>query len=665
MKQVLQRVRPILWILLGVVILELLLSNVPSLAIPKKAHRELAADLRSDENGQCYVEEITIQDSVKNVYVCLDEDGANQAEVTISLTDEGDRYPYDLPVRKVVRRVKDTSYISIYPFGKVNTISLAVKSLDGSSVHVKAAEINRRKPFSFHLGRAIFVFAIAAFLSLGFGPEGVAKACEKGNKKQWVICVAAFLLVMLVGWKLVHINPIFTNPPWPHHRQYQELAEVMSKGQVKLDYEPSEGLLEAKNPYDTISLLAENVPYLMDYAYYDGAYYVYFGLIPELLFYLPYYLVTGNHLMNWQVIYLCYLLFAAGVFILVRELAYRFGKKVTFLHTLFISLLICLFPNYVYILCRPDIYHIPILSGSAFLTCSVSMFLLGARQEKQIWKSIAWITASLCGAFVAGCRPQLMLYEILLLVLLLIGERRINEKDHLFGTVVCKKDILSILIPYIGVGILVFWYNYARFGNGFDFGATYSLTTNDMNHRGFSLLRILQGLFGFLLQPLNLQARFPFIIRSDVHYGFMGKDLSEFSFGGVISSCTFLWPIFLLPYFCVKERKEKHSHRMWVWICLLSCSVIIAAFDANSAGILQRYFADAVWGLCMLGCLLWMYILDFYAEDPKFPIRQGFVCAMLFTLLFSFFIMFARGDANCVESYNADFYYLVSSWFSF
>ena len=34
--------------------------------------------------------------------------------------------------------------------------------------------------------------------------------------------------------------------------------------------------------------------YLFDVAYYEGHYYVYFGVLPVLLFYLPFYLLTGS-----------------------------------------------------------------------------------------------------------------------------------------------------------------------------------------------------------------------------------------------------------------------------------------------------------------------------------------------------------------------------------
>lgn len=663
MKQLLQRAKQTLYILLGVVILELILSNGLSMTIPKDGKRVLASDLMTDEEGWCASETVTIQDTVKNVYVHLANDGAGQAEVTIVLTDEGDKYAYSLPKKTVVREVSDTSFISIYPFGKVQDITVEISANEGETVHVDSVEINRRKAFSFHMGRAIFVCFIACFLYFGFGQNGLPKAsCIKGDRKQILICIFSVFVLAVIAWKLVHINPLFTNPPWPHHRQYQELAEVMSEGTVKLPYEPADGLVHAKNPYDTISLIAEDIPYLMDYAYYDGAYYVYFGIVPELLLYLPFYLFTGNHLMNWQVIYLFYMLFAIGAFCLVRELAYKFHQSASFFHTLVISFVICLFPNYVYILCRPDIYHIPIMSGTAFLTCAMALFLYGARQERKGRRNIIWVLASLCGALVAGCRPQFLLYECLFIVLLLIGEKRSEDKERLFGTVIRKKDLPSIVIPYLLIGAIVFWYNYARFGSGFDFGATYSLTTNDMNHRGMSLVRIVQGLFGFLLQPVNIQARFPFIIKSEVHYGFMGKDLSEFSFGGMISSAMFLWPLFLLSHFFKEERKKKNQKIEWFWVCLFAASLVIAAFDANSAGILQRYFADAVWGLCILGCLLWMKILTQNADSIL--VKRVFVSAVLGTLLFSFFVIFAKGDSNCLLVNNPQVYYRIMSWFT-
>ena len=59
-------------------------------------------------------------------------------------------------------------------------------------------------------------------------------------------------------------------------------------------------LKSLSNPYDyrlrSMTLEPAGVSYLWDAAYYIGRYYVYFGIVPELLFFLPYYLATGNDL---------------------------------------------------------------------------------------------------------------------------------------------------------------------------------------------------------------------------------------------------------------------------------------------------------------------------------------------------------------------------------
>lgn len=96
-----------------------------------------------------------------------------------------------------------------------------------------------------------------------------------------------------------------------HHAQYQELAEALSEGKVSVG-DAEEALLAMKNPYDTIALQAAGIGYRADYAYYNGKYYVYFGIVPVLLLYLPYYLLTGGALQNY-----------VAVFVFLQDLSLR------------------------------------------------------------------------------------------------------------------------------------------------------------------------------------------------------------------------------------------------------------------------------------------------------------------------------------------------------
>jgi hypothetical protein len=49
---------------------------------------------------------------------------AEYAEATVTLTDEGDKYAYDLPAVRIVPGVRGSGYINIYPYGRVNTVKV-------------------------------------------------------------------------------------------------------------------------------------------------------------------------------------------------------------------------------------------------------------------------------------------------------------------------------------------------------------------------------------------------------------------------------------------------------------------------------------------------------------------------------------------------------------
>ena len=52
-------------------------------------------------------------------------------------------------------------------------------------------------------------------------------------------------------------------------------------------------MAELENPYDTAARQAAAPDALWDVAYYNGRYYVYFGIVPCLLFQLPFEALTG------------------------------------------------------------------------------------------------------------------------------------------------------------------------------------------------------------------------------------------------------------------------------------------------------------------------------------------------------------------------------------
>ena len=69
--------------------------------------------------------------------------------------------------------------------------------------------------------------------------------------------------------------------------------------------------------------------YLFDVAYYEGHYYVYFGVLPVLLFYLPFYLLTGSSFPTAIGVLIACIMFVLGVTALMDRFARHHFKRVS------------------------------------------------------------------------------------------------------------------------------------------------------------------------------------------------------------------------------------------------------------------------------------------------------------------------------------------------
>lgn len=641
-----------------VLLVELFVFNFSTWVTMSCEPVRLAENAVTDERGIFETEMTVIDADVKNVNVNLDIERYDRASVKVVLTDEGDAYPYVLPEYEVVPGIEGDGYQNIYPFGKVHKLQVAVTVPEGTKAQIHSIIVNDNRPMDFKILRVALLFAVLAVGYLIFTDRELMKVpCIRENKKQLAVIVLLIAVLIGIGGWLVRTNPVCVNSPWPHHRQYQELARSLQQGTVVIDDKPEPALLEKENPYDTSALLAEGIPFRMDYALYDGNYYAYFGIVPELLFFLPYYLLTGQDLQNYMVVVAFYSMMLVGVFGCLWETVHRFGRKVPFVWYLLLAAMVSLLHNYVFMLGRPDIYNIPVMSGNAFV------FLGAFCWMRSVWTSkhtcLWYALGSFFMACIAGCRPQMLLYVIALFCVLFIP--LFCKKE--WRMALSWKKILSFVLPVMLVAAVVFWYNIARFDSGFNFGATYSLTSNDMNNRGFNFSRVLRGLYSFLFQPPVLHASFPFLESCELEGSYMGKNIVEFSYGGIFAVCPLLLSLLYLPLGgCKKcEKAEK-----WLVGALCLASFVIAAFDINSAGILQRYMGDMVFGFVLAAVIVLFGLMDRYRESGMYLwIAKGTYAALLGSIAFSFLVFITSADGICLEEYNPQLFHWIQSYFKF
>lgn len=642
------------------IVMEIFVFNISSWKSKGADTVLLAKDVTTDGTLEYVTEAFTVNGPVVNVNADIWVENHDIAYVSVILTDEGDKYEYATPEYEVCNNVAESGFSNIYPFDDVHTISVRVRVLDGCIAHIHSIEINAHKPVDMKPVRMIIVFVLLYLGYLIWTPSKIHEIYYD-EKKLWqkVVTILMLIAFIILGRKISTANPLIMDSPWPHHKQYQELAHSLSEGTVVLTgHEVDPALLSAENPYDTIALMAEGVQYSMDYAYFEGHYYEYFGIIPEVLFYYPYYCLKGVDLPNYKAAYGFYIILVLGVWLTTSGIIRRYVKSIPYIFFILINIGTVFCANFVYLTVRSDIYNIPVIGAVACTFMGIGLWLYGLACEKKYIRIILIAAGSGFMAMVAGCRPQLLLISGIAIIWFIFEggwkKRSLFSKGHI-------GEILAFLLPYALVAVVVCWYNYARFGNIFDFGATYSLTSNDMNHRGFNMNRLLRSLYCFLLQPATMSTDFPYLQPCNVLGNYMGRFLAEYTYGGILVANSFFACIWL--WFFKGIRKTDKSVRAMV-IFFVCSAVVIAAFDANAAGVLYRYTCDFAPAFVLAAIVLWSLYLDRgrVLVDYTFASRLAYI-AVIIALGYSFMTFLASGDSVNIIENNRKLYHTIASYF--
>ena len=310
--------------------------------------------------------------------------------------------------------------------------------------------------------------------------------------------------------------------------------------------DPPAAMAELENPYDTAARQAAAPDALWDVAYYNGRYYVYFGIVPCLLFQLPFEALTGiRDLPPALPMILLAWLYILAVFGFVKQAARRWFPQASAAAYLLTAAGAASGTQIYYLLHRPSVYEYAILCGATFVLWALWQWLCAANTPVKRRKALTFHLAfgSLCMALVAGCRPQMVLFAALALPIL--WPRYITEKR------LCTRrgagEAAAFILPVVLVAVGFMWYNAARFGSPFDFGANYNLTSNDMTRRGFAVGRIAPAAVTFLAGIPGVQTVFPYLTATRMQTNYMGLTITELYYGGAFACLPLLWGLAALP----------------------------------------------------------------------------------------------------------------------
>lgn len=504
------------------------------------------------------------------------------------VTDESHKLFYGLPEWEIWENEKRSSYITYHLYGKCTGLKIVPELFAGQEISLSVA-LNPVIPLFFSLERVTAMLLLVAGIAL-LRPSSLLHRIpyiRLGGKLKAAGMLVFFMAHMCLFYYLTNLNPYFREERGDNQKQYQALAESLNGGSFSLAEEPPAALVEMENPYDydyrNQVMNEAGTWYKWDHAYFEGKYYVYFGVVPAVLFYLPYYLITGTHLHNYMLIFALSLLYLAGILGSIDRIIQKWFPETSLAAWFMITELTLLGSGIIYMTKRPDLYTVPILSGLAFGVLGLWCFLLADGKEKLSRGYLA--LGSLFTALIAGCRPQLFLFVIFSFIL--FGKYVIQVQT-------LKKEktaVFAYILPMLAVAVLLMYYNHSRFGSVFDFGANYNLTFNDMRRRGWEWDRIPLGIAAYLFWPMRFHVQFPFLEANYFGSQYMGVTIQEATYGGIYSTHFFAW-FGLCPI--IFHRQMKRGRRQpWLFSLagLLMAGIVIVA-DTNMSGILQRYFSD-------------------------------------------------------------------------
>ena len=448
-----------------------------------------------------------------------------------------------------------------------------------------------------YFGIGILFWSVIFFLLYTMRPasrlhEIKISALTKSDK---LICIA----VLIVNILLVTI-PMGWCPAWngdipTHHEQYEKLAQSFLKGQLFLDVDVDERLLAMPNPYDPAARENLNVHFEWDHAFFNGRYYVYFGVVPAVLLFV--------------------LLFHSQ----------KFFPRMPLSVYLTLSAALSLI-SISYCAAYPSLYCTAISAGLCLEIWSIYFFLKVLWEENS--RKISYVIfGAILGGLTFGCRPTIALANILVLIflpsLIKIFRGRIWQ---LF---------FALTIPYMIIGAGLAIYNYARFENFFEFGQAYQLTVADQHFYGKNFLQ-----FDFLRQLNGLLENFFGVYLTD------NFRLSKYA----DSSGAFVnYPILILPAFLLmkKFRQTLSAANLGnLILALIFLPILITAIQIQWAPFAnERYLLD----------FYWLMALSTFVAAGFLPVNRKITCAICFAALAMIFqsarIFLTPNDLNLTAFY--------------
>lgn len=636
-------------------------------------------------SGNCTLTFSNLEQSADIRYLTLLMDGEDvYYNVTCSMKDENLSNQFEQVGKTQATATSFSLRFAMLPYQTLHAIQLQFTEVDAPLV-LHSGTFYTAMPYHFSSARFFLVLLLALVLTAckQFRIWNIRYRAHSWKHNLAVLATLFGCMASVLAFRVPDLEATTLNDPIDINNVYAMTLEAWEKGQVYMDFEPSEERLSLENPYDNS---VREFYFDWDYAFYNGKYYCYFGCAPVALLYVPYYELTGNVLpLNWA-----YCIMTEAVIVtlfgLILTLVRKFCKRPPLILLLLGLVSAVAGSGVLFGLNYSDRYHLCILTGmfglflalwTGFAAMDSSYAVRTTKQLRKLslqrakkdngehleqeeipmpvspytvkkrenWKRFVLLAVSAIGTVItAASRPNMLLYVLILVPVFL---HLLFRKDLKLSAKITSAA--CYLIPVAAGAAAIMWYNKIRFDDPFQFGSIYQITVDNTAANKITLSRLPAAIAVYFFGGLDQLNDFPFLrtkysnIANRQMYLYVEGTIGAFTLPSVLLgalSFPFVW----------KRWKRKHSGfvRRVILAMIAVLVVALAWVDFSMAGVILRYALDILVILSVLSTILLLQVpslLKTYHASLARVSEKVIAAAMVGTVVVCLCILIASGES--------------------
>ena len=397
---------------------------------------------------------------------------------------------------------------------------------------------------------------------------------------------------------------------------------------------------------------------LLDTSFYKKHIYLYFGITPVLLFYLPFNLITNLYLTDKILLFIlaCFI-FLFSLFLIKRILESITNIKNIPPNVIILSIFTVGFCNLLpFVMIRTSIYEVAITTAAFLLLISLCLFHYYVNTINTIIEYIFVFFISLFLCLAVGARPHYIfsILVVLFSIIYLKYKKNINIKNIF-------KTTLIFLIPCFIYGTILALYNYLRFDSIFKFGFKYQINPYEVINIKINIMTLFQDFIATAKQTLfklpDIDSSTVFSLNKASGHS-LGNDLIT----GICWTCPIILILLFFPKFLIQLYKKNIS--TFVFILSIAIIILICFIFTSFFGILIRYVFEYLFLIIILSFVVFL----FYLNETKNKVLKYYT-ATLFTIMFIYMafinisLLFCKENSLCIDSSSINYVKLIKFLF--